>query len=226
MLRILSWNVQRLKAGAASVVEEINNCRPNIVVLQEFQLGPNADHVKRVLAEREFELISEDQGFKGFITAIFSDITGSQKATPDGLSIGAQWWSEASFQYLGLSAIHIPTPNHPLRKQFWDVVIAHAHSKKHEPHAIVGDFNTTREKIDNEGRMVEGKKHLAALVELGWVDAWRQFYPNKQEFTWFSSANNGFRLDQMWISPKLASSLQACRIEDGPRIKKFPTTRY
>jgi len=44
---------------------------------------------------------------------------------------------------------------------------------------------------------------MEQLIELGWVDAWRFLHPAKREFTWFSSANNGFRLDYQPIKDSI-----------------------
>ena len=42
---------------------------------------------------------------------------------------------------------------------------------------------------------------MQRLLDLGWVDLWRHFHPNTQEYTWKSTAGNGFRLDHAFASP-------------------------
>ena len=43
---------------------------------------------------------------------------------------------------------------------------------------------------------------------LGFVDTWRDTHPEGRDYTWYSSAGNGFRLDYIWASPQLAQSVQ------------------
>src|SRR3990172_3910315 len=45
------------------------------------------------------------------------------------------------------------------------------------------------------------------LNELGWTDAWRFKNTSLREYTWYSKAGNGFRLDYAYLSPKLKNGL-------------------
>ncbi len=48
------------------------------------------------------------------------------------------------------------------------------------------------------------KNEHEALEEIGFVDSWRALYPKGRDYTWYSPAGNGFRLDYIWTSPSLA----------------------
>ena len=43
----------------------------------------------------------------------------------------------------------------------------------------------------------------------GWLDAFRLVHGAKREYTWYSHRNNGFRLDQAFVSPELSGQIGA-----------------
>lgn len=52
---------------------------------------------------------------------------------------------------------------------------------------------------------------FARFEALGWQDGFRALYPAKREYTWYSHHNNGFRLDQVFVSPALGAHLKEVR---------------
>ena len=79
---------------------------------------------------------------------------------------------------------------------------AYARDLRDERALIVGDFNTGLP-IDAEGTPFVYSEKMAELLDIGWIDAWRQRNPEGKEYTWYSNANKGFRLDYAFASPKM-----------------------
>jgi exonuclease III len=72
---------------------------------------------------------------------------------------------------------------------------------------MIGDFNTGKHYIDEEGATFLGPEYIDRLEELGYSDAWRVTHQATRDYTWFSSAGNGFRLDYAFLSPALTPRL-------------------
>ena len=107
------------------------------------------------------------------------------------------------------------------------------------PTVIGGDFNVIPEDIDCHKPsswvrdalfQPESRSRYRAMLELGYVDAFRSLYPEQAGlFTfwdYFRQAfehNRGIRIDHFLLSPSLAPRLEACEIDKGPRGQERPS---
>ena len=84
---------------------------------------------------------------------------------------------------------------------------------------IVGDFNTGINGADNASGRFTCSDEMTDLCQQGWVDVWRLRHLEKREFSWYSVAGNGFRIDHAFANPKLAKSVQSARYDHKVRTK-------
>jgi exodeoxyribonuclease-3 len=107
------------------------------------------------------------------------------------------------------------------------------------PTVIGGDFNVIPEDIDchkPESWMrdalfqLEPRARYRAMLERGWVDAFRSLHPDvRGAFTfwdYFRNAfehNRGIRIDHFLLSPPAAARLVSCEIVKGPRSQEKPS---
>ncbi|RRD43246.1 exodeoxyribonuclease III [Comamonadaceae bacterium OH3737_COT-264] len=115
----------------------------------------------------------------------------------------------------------------------------HAHvqaqMQAHAQVVLMGDFNITAEDADSwdpDGlrgtihHTPEERQAFARLLELGLVDAFRQFPQPEKTFSWWDyrmlgfQKNRGLRIDYILISPALRPLLRRCWIDRTPR--KWP----
>jgi exonuclease III len=75
---------------------------------------------------------------------------------------------------------------------------------------LLGDFNTGKHYLDEAAATFTCSEYFEQLETQGWVDVWRHRNPRAREYTWYSSAGNGFRLDHAFLSPPLLP--QVCRV--------------
>ncbi len=88
---------------------------------------------------------------------------------------------------------------------------------------ITGDFNTCHQPIDlknpkanenNSGFLLEEREWVSKYLEQGFVDAYRQIYPEKVEYTWWSvitrarEKNIGWRLDYFLVSSGMMNKVR------------------
>ena len=86
---------------------------------------------------------------------------------------------------------------------------------------ICGDWNIAHTPLDlknwrsnqkHSGFLPEERAWLTEVLEAGWVDVWRQLYPDIPGYTWWSNRGQayakdvGWRIDYQIASPKLAKS--------------------
>lgn len=87
--------------------------------------------------------------------------------------------------------------------------------EKKKPVVICGDFNVAHEEIDiknakanigNAGFTYEERDKFTKLLESGFIDTYRQFYPDKEQYSWWSYMGNarfnnvGWRIDYFLVS--------------------------
>lgn len=217
-MRVLSWNVERLKAPADDLAKEILGQAPDVVALQEYQPGGKGAELFRLLSDAGYTFQSYPFN-KGFCNALVSRIPLSFTDSPVTLLPGtwSNYWVEARCGDLGISCIHIPVPRYrDQRIAYWKAVIDRCGDTNGRPHLFIGDFNTTH-RIDEEGGIVPGDHWLRALEDLGWREVWRAINGDRRDYTWFSKNNRGFRVDQAWLPASFVISLQEAVIRHVPR---------
>lgn len=92
------------------------------------------------------------------------------------------------------------------------------HENTPDTTVLIGDFNTGLHYLDETGAIFTAVDAFIRLQTLGWVDAWRQQHGDTaREFSWFSHADNGFRLDHAFVTGTLAGKVSACTYDHATR---------
>ena len=79
------------------------------------------------------------------------------------------------------------------------------------PSLLVGEFNAGRDSSSEEELgLTATTEYVERLAGVGWMDAWRHFYPHVHEYVGSSHAGNSFRIAHAFASesllPRLASA--------------------
>lgn len=85
----------------------------------------------------------------------------------------------------------------------------------------IGDFNTGKHYIDEQGATFIGAHYINQIEDIGLIDAWRYTNKSKKEFSWYSSIGNGFRLDHTFISKNSVNFIEYCSYIHTPREEKI-----
>jgi exonuclease III len=119
---------------------------------------------------------------------------------------------------ISLAGVHLADDSRPVAKSSgWHHLLDYARRNRDRPCAIIGDFNTGRHRQDEAGSTFGATDLLGCLWTLGYRDAWRHLHPEDREFTWFSHAGSGFRIDHAFLSPALLGRLRAARYSHAER---------
>ena len=76
------------------------------------------------------------------------------------------------------------------------------------PSIIIGDWNTGKNRIDQEGTSFWYSEYLDRLERRGWCDAFRRIHGDTREYSWFSHQGNGYRYDHCYLSKSLEPVLR------------------
>jgi len=224
-MRLVTWNIRH---GGNSkrlngILDALQDHDADIIVITEFRNKPDVPLEAR-LRERGWNWVSTTNppsGINGILVASRFEMVdvGYDQLAPKP----QERWLDVRFPKhgLSLSGVHIPGAGDKWDKRaYWRELVTIGKERVSDNHILVGDFNTGR-KIDAEGTPFKYAEFMDDLEAQGWVDAFRSNYPDAREFTWFSSAGNGFRLDYAYLSPGLAPFLVSVRHSQVERDSKL-----
>jgi exodeoxyribonuclease-3 len=224
-MTLLAWNIQH---GGGSriprIVEEISAYDPDVFVVTEYRATPGSRLVRRHegagLAVRRNDKPAEQQEW----IAVFSRTPICLKPCLAPPESQVRWLDIDPPEYrFSVGVLHVmatgtsvKSPSTVAKTRFWNAVLAAAEARLHEPHLLVGDWNTGAHRLDEVGKTFICSEHFAKLSAIGWTDMWRHHHPDMTEYTWYSkfkggARGNGFRLDHAFASPSLRRRVISCR---------------
>ena len=86
--------------------------------------------------------------------------------------------------------------------------------------AVVGDFNTGRDLLDENGCSFACIDSFKQMARSGLIDSWRSRNPDGREFSWYSRFGNGFRIDHVFSTPAMDRALTKIGYDHETRIQK------
>lgn len=237
MKKYISWNVNGLRAvikkGFLEYIEEQN---PDIIGLQEIKLSEGQLDLE-IPGYNMYYNYAEKKGYSG--TAIFTkekpiNVTygiGIEEHDNEGRVITAEF-SEYYF-------VTVYTPNSKdklLRldyRMIWeDEFLKYLKNlEKSKPVIVCGDLNVAHKEIDlknpktntrNPGFTIEERNKFTNLLDSGFIDTFRYFYPDKEfAYSWWSyrgnarKNNTGWRIDYFCVSESLKNRITDAEIQSN-----------
>lgn len=248
-LKLISWNVNGLRAviRKGTFMPFIRQYQPDILCLQEIK----AEQGQTQIDLEEYEEIwnsAERSGYSG--TAIFTKIKpmsvtlgipgANHHDHTDGFGNALNEGRVITLEFNNFYLVNIYTPNSKqglerlkFRQKIWDPSFLNylISLEKIKPAVFCGDLNVAHKEIDlarpkdnrhNAGFTDEERAGVDAIVQAGFVDMFRHFYPDLTgAYTWWSAfrrareRNIGWRIDYFFVSPKLIRCLQSAAIHQS-----------
>ena len=239
MKSIISWNVNGLRAvHRKGNLEQVFHMKPDILCLQETKTLPEqlADELRVPDGYHSyFHFPIQKKGYSG--VAIYSKEKPLKVSRDIGLERLDQEGRLIMAEYKDFILINIYFPNgggipERLRYKldFYDYFLDFINMlhKKQSRIIFCGDFNVAHRPIDL-ARPKENETHVGFLpierawmdkvTAHGWVDIFRQFYPDKAEaYTYWDmksfarDRNVGWRIDYFFASPEMAREIKKIEI--------------
>ncbi len=241
-MKITTWNVNGIRAalGKGLIAWADVEC-PDVLCLQEIKARPEQlepDH-SQALATAYPQIVwnpAERPGYSGVATLARSPAAemrlglGREAFDREGRAITSRYPSFYLFN------LYFPNGQHdlgrvPFKLDFYAHLLDLCDALHAAGEAVIlcGDFNTAHRPIDlrhpkeNEGCtgfLPEERAWVDRYLEHGFVDIYRQLYPERVQYTWWTYRMNarprnvGWRLDYFLISPSLVARVQDVIIHD------------
>jgi exonuclease III len=219
-MRILTLNIchgggSRVPAICTSIARH----NADILVLTEFREGRSGRAVRERLAAEGWihqTTIDPPPKTNGVVIASRIPFGMTTRLSTSGLE---QWRAiECQFDRFDLLGVYVPLGSS--KPTFWNALNTVARHNRDRNYLILGDFNTGRHLIDEAGTTFLCEKSFRELEELGFIDAWRSLHPEAREYSWFSRAANGFRLDHCFLAPSLVTRFISARYSHTEREQR------
>jgi len=248
-MKIISWNVNSVRARIENIIQYIKESKPDILLLQEIKTQEEnfpKDTFKNIGYD---SYVFGQKSYNG--VAIVSKLKIDNinlNFIKDELKQSRIITGEITLKKKKIEIINIYVPNgNPIDtykyeyKKNWLKKFIHNIDKKLAKNSnllIAGDFNIIPEEIDvhdfkryeNDALgKLEIRKKYRELINLGFKDIYRLLNKKKQEYTFWDyfagswQKNNGMRTDHFLLSNNLVENISSININKKPRSKTKPS---
>jgi exodeoxyribonuclease-3 len=236
-MKLISWNVNGIRACLKKgLADFLASESPEILCLQETKARPEQVELPLEFGSYHAEWNSAQKpGYSG--VAVFSREKPISVVHGIGIEEHDTEGRVLTLEFCDFRLVNVYTPNaqNELRRlsyrMTWDAAfLQHICSLESlgKPVIICGDLNVAHQEIDlarpkqnrgSAGFSDEERAGFTRLLESGFIDTFRHFYPKKEgAYSWWSyranaRANNvGWRIDYFGVSEKFAPRLKAADI--------------
>lgn len=229
MTKLISWNVNGLRACMGKgFMDFFNQVEADIFCIQESKLQEGQIQLE-LKGYFQYWNHAVKKGYSG--TAVFTRIQPLSAAYGIGIEEHDQEGRVITLEFDDYYLVNVYTPNAKRElerltyRMKWEddfrCYLKGLEAKK--PVIVCGDMNVAHKEIDlknpasnrkNAGFTDEERGKFTELVEAGFIDSFRYFYPDKKDaYTWWSymfnsrEKNVGWRIDYFCVSEGLRDRL-------------------
>lgn len=240
-MKIVTYNVNGIRARLPRLVEYLEEQKPDIVCLQELKCADDSFPEKDI-AEAGYGAIWHGQkGFNG-VAILARDAMPALRRTglPGDPDDSHSRYIEAEVAGLIVASIYLPNGNPQPGPKFdyklaWlERLEAHAAQllAEERPSVLAGDYNVIPRDTDvysvkamaNDALMQpESRQALRRIVHQGWTDALETLHPHGGPYTFWDytagcwQRDAGFRIDHLLLSPAAADRLRDAGVDKDYR---------
>lgn len=243
-MRVITYNVNSVTTRATRIAALLEDLRPDVVCIQETKVLP-ATFPHLEIRAAGYQAVDHSGGrWAGVAILARSDAKIEDIATglPGEPDPGEARWIEATVDGVRVVSVYVPngreigSETFAAKLEFFEAMAERAELLAAEKAVILGDMNVCPSDLDVWSVAdIHGATHVTpaertrfqAILDTGYVDAFRHLYPAAPGFTWWDYRAGhfhkgfGLRIDLALVSGPLASSLVEARVE---RAYRKPTT--
>ncbi len=229
-MKLISWNVNGIRACAGKgFMDVFNNADADFFCIQESKMQAGQLELN-MPGYHQYWNYAVKKGYSG--TAIFAKEEPLNVAYGIGMEEHDQEGRVITLEYDKFYMVTVYTPNSQnelarlsyrmkWEDDFADYIMGLDEKK---PVIICGDLNVTHKEIDlknpktnrhNAGFTDEEREKFSKLLDRGFIDTFRYFYPDKADiYSWWSyrfkarEKNAGWRIDYFLVSKRLEDKLR------------------
>ena len=248
-MKIISWNVNSVRARLENILQYIKDSKPDILFLQEIkteeinfpnEIFENIGYKSYIFGQKSYNGVAflSKHEISNVNISFFKDKLKQSRVITGEIKIKSK--------LIKLINIYVPNGNpvdtekYKYKVDWFDQFNNKIKKELTENKNIIisGDFNVIPEEIDvydskryeNDALFrLEIRKKYRTLINLGFQDVYRYFNKSKEEYTFWDyfagswQKNYGMRIDHFLISSSLTSSIKSININKKPRSKTKPS---
>lgn len=233
-MKLVSWNVNGLRACVQkNFMEDFEKLDADVFCLQETKLQEGQINLDLPGYEQYWNY-AEKKGYSG--TAVFTKKTPLEVSYGIGVEEHDHEGRVITLEFEEFYLVTVYTPNSQnelkrldYRMEWENAFRAYLLALKEKKGVIVcGDMNVAHKEIDlknpktnrqNAGFTDEERAKMTELLDSGFVDSFRYFYPDAEGiYSWWSyrfqarAKNAGWRIDYFLVSEELAERMDSASI--------------
>lgn len=241
----VTWNVNSLRARMPRVQELLEVHRPDVLLLQETKTAPDQfPHLD--LAAAGYQVADHSGGrWAGVAIAAVTDVEDVVVGLPGTPVPDQARWVEATVDGVRFVSVYVVNGRAPDDPAFLDKLafLDAMHDRLAElraggPVVLGGDLNIAPADMDvwdperfrHSTHVTPAERgRLAAMLDLGYVDAVRHLHPDGPAYTWWDyragafHKRQGLRIDLFLVGDDLATGIDRAGIDRGFRKGPKPS---
>jgi len=244
-MKIVSWNVNSLRARLPHVQSWLGEHQPAVLGLQEIKME-SAAFPSAAITESGYQAAVDGQ-------RTYNGVALLARTPPAEVQRGLPGFADEQRRLIagtwaGVRVINVYVPNgqsvdsdkYQYKLRWLDALIGWLTEElpRYPELAIMGDFNIAPEDRDVHDPELwrdqvlcskPERERLQALLDLGLVDTFRLFSQPEQSYSWWDyraaafRRKRGLRIDLILASPALAARCRASGIDIAPRGQERPS---
>lgn len=241
-MRILSWNVNGLRAvQKRGFINWLKNTKASIVCLQEIKVDSSilSDELRNINGYNAYFSHATKKGYSGI--AVYSKVKPITVSTTLGVKRFDSEGRMLQLEYPKFILINLYIPHGGRQKenleyklQVYKKLFAHIKAiKTTKPIILIGDFNIAHKEIDlarpknNKDNIMftpTERSQIDKILDLGFIDTFRQLNKGTDNYTWFPymanarERNLGWRIDYIFVPNKINKKLKKAFISDKTKL--------
>lgn len=233
-MKLISWNVNGLRACVGKgFLDYFKEQQADIFCLQETKLQEGQIELE-LDGYHQYWNYAEKKGYSG--TAIFTKEKPISVHYGIGIDEHDKEGRVITLEFEKFYMITVYTPNSQEKlarldyRMKWEEDFKNylLELDKKKPVIVCGDLNVAHKEIDlknpktnrkNAGFSDEEREKMTKLLESGFVDSFRYFYPNKTDiYSWWSyrfsarAKNAGWRIDYFLVSDRIKENMKEAEV--------------
>lgn len=233
-MKCVSWNVNGLRACVQKgFLDYFHEADADIFCIQESKLQEGQIELE-LPGYHQYWNYAEKKGYSG--TAVFAKREPVKVSYGIGMEEHDREGRVITLEYDTFFFVTVYTPNSqnelvrlPYRMKWEEDFLAYLKGlEERKPVIFCGDLNVAHQEIDlknpktnrrNAGFTDEEREKFSKVVESGFIDTYRYFYPDQEGvYSWWSyrfrarEKNAGWRIDYFCVSQALAPCLKDAKI--------------
>ncbi|MBS3938633.1 MAG: exodeoxyribonuclease III [Peptococcaceae bacterium] len=233
-IKLISWNVNGIRACVGKgFLEYFTAMDADFFCLQETKLQAGQIELE-MPGYLQFWNYAQKKGYSG--TAIFTKHAPQSVRYGLGLAEHDTEGRVVTLEYNDFWLVNVYTPNSQpelarlgYRMEWEDAFFGYLQAlNSHKPVVLCGDLNVAHQEIDlknpaanrrNAGFTDEERAKLSRLLDAGYTDTYRHFYPGQTNaYTWWSymmkarERNTGWRIDYFVVADALVNRMAGAEI--------------